>query len=536
MESLDLIYKIASERDEFEQIHKLNYQTFVEEIQQHNRNEQSSLVDRFDHENTYIIAKKQDEVVGMISVRAKRPFSLDEKINNLDDFLPDGAVPCEVRLLSVKKEFRKSYVFYKLVELLVSYCLEQKYNMAVISGVDRQIKLYKRIGFQPFGSLIGQGDAKFQPMFLTKEQFENSTKAFKRMMNRKASVAKQLNFLPGPVPVHEEVERAFASQPISHRSLIFLEEMKEVQSKLCHYVNANFAQVIVGTGTLANEFIAAQLTRIHGKGLVLSNGEFGNRLINHARRSQLDYHTLEKEWGEPVTVDEIENYLRNHREIKWLWTVHCETSTGYLYDLAGILDVCKKYGVELCLDACSSVGVIPVDLKEVYIAATVSGKGLKSYPGLAVVFHRDEITPDQSLPRYIDLGLYFVNGSVPFTHSSNLVKALNEALNWHHAIILPSSERIREYFKEQGLDVMGDHTYSPGVVTICLPPDISSREIGDRMKQKNILLSYESDYLLQRNWIQAAFMGVQDMESLPYLAAVIKQEANGIMKEWPAAL
>lgn len=472
----------------------------------------------------------------MISVRAKRPFSLDEKINNLDDFLPLGAVPCEVRLLSVKEEFRKSYVFYKLVDLLVSYCLGQNYNMAVISGVERQIKLYKRIGFQPFASLIGQGDARFQPMFLTKEQFENSTKAFKRMMNRKAVVANQLNFLPGPVPVHEEVEKAFAIQPVSHRSQPFLEEMKQVQSRLRQYVNANFAQVIVGTGTLANEFIAAQLTRIPGKGLVLSNGEFGHRLINHAKRAQLDYDTLEKEWGEPLTVGEVEYFLRNHREIKWLWTVHCETSTGYLYDMPGILAVCNKYGVELCVDACSSVGVVPIDLKEVYLAATVSGKGLKSYPGLAVVFHRDEITPDEVLPRYIDLGLYHVNNSVPFTHSSNLVKAFNEAFNWHHVTVLPSSGKLRQYFKEQGLDVLGDDTYSPGVVTICLPADISSREVGDRLKQKRILLSYESDYLLQRNWIQAAFMGVQDMESLPYLAVMLKQEINAIMKEWPAAL
>lgn len=536
MESLQLIYKVVSEPDELEQIYKLNYQTFVEEIPQHSQNEHSRLVDRFDSENTYIIAKSQEEVVGMISVRANRPFSLDYKIANLDEFLPEGAVPCEVRLLSVKEEFRKSYVFYNMVDLLVTHCLEQNYNMAVISGTERQLKLYKKIGFKPFSSLVGKEEAKFQPMYLTKEQFENSTKAFKRMMNRKTAPGKILNFLPGPVPVHEEVEKAFAMPPISHRSQAFLDEMEEIRLKLCQYVNANFAQVIVGTGTLANDFIAAQLTRLAGFGLVLANGEFGYRLITHARRFNLDYYTLERDWTEPITADEVENYLKNHKGIKWVWTVHCETSTGFLYDLPAILDVCKKYGAELCADACSSVGVVPVDLEGVYLASSVSGKGLKSYPGLAVVFHRDEIKPDESLPAYIDLGIYHVNGSVPFTHSSNLVKALNEALKWKDTIILPSAEKIRDYFKEQGLKVIGDDTFSPGVVTISLPTNVSSRELGDRLKEKNILLSYESEYLLQRNWVQVAFMGVQDQDSLPILGAQIKKEAGAIRKEWLEAL
>lgn len=52
------LYKIAEHADEIEQIHQLNYETFVEEIPQHNANNEKKLVDRFNDENTYIIAKK----------------------------------------------------------------------------------------------------------------------------------------------------------------------------------------------------------------------------------------------------------------------------------------------------------------------------------------------------------------------------------------------------------------------------------------------------------------------------------------------
>jgi len=49
------LYKVAATADEFEQIHRLNYQTFVGEIPQHSPNPEGRLVDKFHAENTYLI-------------------------------------------------------------------------------------------------------------------------------------------------------------------------------------------------------------------------------------------------------------------------------------------------------------------------------------------------------------------------------------------------------------------------------------------------------------------------------------------------
>ena len=71
-----LRFKIASEDGEFEAIHRLNYQTFVEEIPQHARNADGRLVDKFHSENTYAICLEGDRLVGMVCHRGQRPFSL----------------------------------------------------------------------------------------------------------------------------------------------------------------------------------------------------------------------------------------------------------------------------------------------------------------------------------------------------------------------------------------------------------------------------------------------------------------------------
>ena len=175
-----LQFKIATEEREFELIHRLNYKTFVEEIPQHHPDPARRLVDKFHPENTYVICLSGTQLIGMLAVRGKRPFSLDQKLANLDSLLPAGRQLCEVRLLAVEKEFRSGQVFQGLLALVVQFCIQRGYDTAIISGTTRQQKLYRHLGFVPFGPVVGTGEALFQPMYLTKESFEAQMEEFLR--------------------------------------------------------------------------------------------------------------------------------------------------------------------------------------------------------------------------------------------------------------------------------------------------------------------------------------------------------------------
>jgi GNAT superfamily N-acetyltransferase len=159
-------FRVASEETEFEQVFRLNYRTFVEEIPQHAPNAGRRLVDRFHTENTYLVALAEERLVGMMAVRERRPFSLDEKLANLDDHLPSGRKPCEIRLLAVVPAYRNGRVFQGLLALLLDHARKRRLNLALISGTVRELKLYGRLGFVPFGPLVGPAKAQFQPMFL----------------------------------------------------------------------------------------------------------------------------------------------------------------------------------------------------------------------------------------------------------------------------------------------------------------------------------------------------------------------------------
>jgi hypothetical protein len=164
-------FKLASEDSEFEQIHRLNYRTFVEEIPQHSVNLERRLVDQFDGQNAYVICLEGDRLVGMLSVRGQRPFSLDAKLPNLDDYLPPGRSACELRLLSVEPEHRNGQVFFGMVKRMSEHCFARGYDLAVISGTLGQLRLYRHVGFVPVGPVVGTAKALYQPMYLTREAF-----------------------------------------------------------------------------------------------------------------------------------------------------------------------------------------------------------------------------------------------------------------------------------------------------------------------------------------------------------------------------
>ena len=160
-------YKLADSKEELEKIYSLNYQTFVEEIPQHAQNETQQLVDRFDKENEYIIAiNEQEELVGMVCIRDQRPFSLDAKIEDLDRLLPVHEKKCEIRLMAVRPDYRKTGVFRGLVQKLYEIAAPRNYDLALISGTDRQQDLYKSIGFEVFADPVGTQEALYYPMYL----------------------------------------------------------------------------------------------------------------------------------------------------------------------------------------------------------------------------------------------------------------------------------------------------------------------------------------------------------------------------------
>ncbi|MEK3890299.1 aminotransferase class V-fold PLP-dependent enzyme [Bacillus sp. FSL K6-3431] len=518
---MSFIYKIANQPAEFDQIKQLNYRTFVEEIPQHEKNETQTLVDKFHEENTYIICLKEELVIGMICVRSNRPFSLDGKIGEIERHLPVKVDnPCEIRLLAVDQKYRNGRVFLGIAQALIRFCLKLGYDAAVISGTTREQKLYGQMGFQDFAFITGNEEAAFQPMYLTKSTFDAGIAG--RILKE------QINFLPGPATISSEVQLALSTTPHSHRSKEYEILLHDVQMKLRKLVDAKFVQVLHGTGTLANDVVAGQLSLVGGKGLILVNGEFGKRLVDHAERFGLLFDTLEAEWGTVFIEDEIEIKVKQEK-YRWIWLVHCETSTGILNDLEALKTISKHNGSKLAVDCISSIGTLPINLNGVAFASGVSGKALASYTGISFVFHEEDVKQASSLPRYLDLGAYVESGGIPYTQSSNLIHALAAALKKYECpeIVYDQMSHlfnvIRKGVEGVGFTVLAQKgSTAPTIMTIVPPKGECAQQLGNNLYLNGFSVHYESSYLLEKNWLQISCINDVKEKEVSRLLLVMK--------------
>lgn len=143
-----------------------------------------------------------------------------------------------------------------------------------------------------------------------------------------------------------------------------------------------------------------------------------------------------------------------------------------------------------------------------------------------MIFYNHSIDPlsTPKLPRYLDLHFYARQEGIPFTFSSNLLHALRTAVkrvSWEKRFAenVEISEWLRGRLAEDNIQLIGGGAaVSPAVITIQLPPEMDSVKIGNAMQESGYLLSFNSEYLRRKNWIQICFMGEWAREKVVALA------------------
>ncbi len=527
MNKLNLNVKIADQPWELDEICRMNHQTFSEEFPQHEKNSSGYLVDKFHSENQYIICLDDSEIAGMVALRDTRPFSLDFKLNNIDDYLPPYNSLCEIRLLIVKPKYRNSRVFFYLFNGLFEQLIKKQYDLALISGILSQQKLYRSLGFVPFGPLVGE-PVKFQPMYSTPEFFFRS----RHYLNESRQSDHIVNTLPGPVNIKKNIADEFKKFPESHRCEHFLKNYNEICDTLCHLVNAQKVQIFTGSATLANEVILAHISALSLKGLIVSNGEFGDRIIHQAHCQKLIFEEYRVALGEELNAGFIGQLLITS-EIKWLFVVHCETSSGVVNDIQNLINTCERLNILVMLDCVSTFGIIPLDLSKVYMASASSGKAIGSYSGLSMIFFNElQKIPENVIPVYLDIWYYLNKNGIPFTLNSNALNALGVAakmadVNARYKTVTEKSSWLRTQITRLKINLInpGNSTLHPAIITIRLPESVKSSTFGKLLEQKNILISYNSDYLVKQNLVQLCLfsdLNDKDLNSLLEVLETIK--------------
>jgi aspartate aminotransferase-like enzyme len=546
------VFKCADTRHEFEQIHCLNYRTFVGEIPQHADNGTGSLVDKFHGKNNYFIVLKEDRVVGMVSVHDQPPFSVADRLADPGILTRDGVRPLEVRLLAVEPDERGSNVFFGLIYTLYSYTQRTGHTHLFISGFEERQDLYERLGFVPLGPAVRSGDASFIPMVLTIGQLPFRIERLKKLWETHIHQAKptlqqlrasagdgeeglrpgEVCLLPGPVTTARRVQEAFHRPPIYHRGPKFIRRFVGVRRLLGEIVGGRDVAILNGSGTLANETIAATLAALQRasagpRGVLLINGEFGQRLAKQATRFGLEPQLLSWPWGQPWNLEQVDAALGRQGEGSWVWGVHQESSTGVLNDLPGLVRVAQRHGARVCIDCISSLGAVPLDLRNVFLASGATGKSLGAFAGAALIFADRaalRALDRSSVPSYFDLAAALNSEGPCYTFPSPTLFALEAALQEYrtpqkaqaaYARYHALGVYVRGELRRLGLEPITPDDHACPVVTTFTPPNgENSTQFVRRCRAWGFAIGGQSAYLAERRFVQVATMGAVTREQV----------------------
>lgn len=249
-----------------------------------------------------------------------------------------------------------------------------------------------------------------------------------------------LVMLPGPTNVPDRVMNAMLSPIINHRSDDFRTLYRDVVDKTQRvFQTSNDVVILTASGTGAVEASVINIVKKNDRIIIPVCGEFGGRLADLIENWGGNSIRINAKLGENPPLSQIENAFETNKDVKALYAVYNETSTGTtLRYLEKLGEICSRYGSLFIVDAVSILGgdELPVDRWGIDVCVTASQKALAAPPGLAPISisprAKKQMLESPPPTQYFNLKRYFKyfveSGETPFTPALPLLSAYQEAL------------------------------------------------------------------------------------------------------------
>jgi 2-aminoethylphosphonate-pyruvate transaminase len=365
---------------------------------------------------------------------------------------------------------------------------------------------------------------------------------------------KYLLFTPGPVNVAKNVRSSMGKSDICHRESDFEDLLLSVENKLMKLfeiknVNNYSAVFISGSGTAANEAILSSV--VGNKNiLVLSNGEFGERLHSISQIHNVNTYLLEFPWGKKFDLEVIDSFVKKNK-IDIIAMVHHETSSGMLNSMGDIGSLSKSNGSILFVDCVSSAGAETIDMEKDNIAfcSSSSSKAIGSYAGLSFVIGETvEFEKLKNLPvktSYLNLYKFYQfsknklqtpnTPAIPlfFALEQALANILLEGVANRHAKIRRKAKLLRQGMLKLGLNFLLDQKEMSSVLTnVFIPININFKNFRQKLREEMIII-YEGKGCFKDRIFQVGNIGELSNSDIRFFLSVQKEALSNYERHQP---
>ncbi len=245
-----------------------------------------------------------------------------------------------------------------------------------------------------------------------------------------------------------------------------------------------------GSGSFSVEAMLGSFLPRDGKALALSNGAYGQRIVQTLQYLGRDHAVIDKGDYLPPRGEEVAAAIAADPAITDVVVVHCETSSGILNPLDEIAEAVEALGRRLLIDSMSAFGAIPLEFGEIRHEALVSSanKCIEGVPGFGFVIARTEAleaASGRSHSLSLDVHAQWAHmkktGQWRFTPPTHVLAAFLTALRTHQAEggvagrgarYTRNRDTLVAGMRELGFQtLLKDRWLSPIIVTFFCPED-----------------------------------------------------------------
>lgn len=196
--------------------------------------------------------------------------------------------------------------------------------------------------------------------------------------------------------------------------------------------------LLQGSGTFGVEAVFSSCVPRKGKVAVLSNGAYGERMLQMLHMAGIDHVPLRNPEERPNDPAALDRLLAADSSVTHVAAVHCETTTGILNPITEIGQVVKRHGRAYVVDAMSSFAAVPIDFVKTGIDYLISSanKCIEGVPGFSfVIARRSALLASEGSARSLSLDLlgqlkgFEKNGQFRYTPPTHSILAFQTALD-----------------------------------------------------------------------------------------------------------
>lgn len=320
----------------------------------------------------------------------------------------------------------------------------------------------------------------------------------------------KLLLIPGPSPVHPRILQMLSQPTVSHVGQEMVVEMGEALANLKKIVFSSQGEpfIIAGAGTLAMEIAILNTVEKGERVLVLSQGFFGQRMVEICQSFALQCDVLESNWGKAVLPERLQRALEE-KDYHAVIVTHVDTSTGACAPIEDYARILKGRDILYIVDGVCATGGVEerMDDWEIDVVLTAAQKCFGAPPGLAILIFSpramDKRKRMKEIPAYYsdilrwlpvmkDPSKYFstpcVNEIRAFAESTKI--ALEEGLEQRFRRHRLFARAIRAALKELGFTFFTEEPYLAATLSVVnYPPGVEDKAFRSLLHANGVVVA-----------------------------------------------